>query len=176
MPDWSSSFCTGMEKESPSAILYFDSWVTLQTCLLHAAINKPIFMLKEAQISSKRTQFTWTRKQQSSLGLSHPGEAHCGLTCMPFTEDYQALNWPRILNVDCWVFCSVVKAVLWMEKPLLQELHTETSCFYIRQDRDSQRAMLLLIFSWLLLVFDILPSSGTWKQTGHTAITLPFRI
>lgn len=64
--------CTqGRKKETLSAMLYFDSWITLQIHLLHAAINKSICILKEAQISSKCTQLTRTWKRESSSGFSH---------------------------------------------------------------------------------------------------------
>ncbi len=54
----------GWKKEFSLAILYFDSWITLQIHSLHSAVNKSICILKKAQISPKCTQLIHRWKQR----------------------------------------------------------------------------------------------------------------
>lgn len=182
MPDWSSSFCTGMEKETPSAILYFDSWVTLQKMLAPRCRQQINSYFERSSNQLKMHSVHVDRETREFLGIFslrwHFTQRLTTdyLACCSQRTTYQVLNWPESVYTDCSVFCSVVKVVLCERKSRFYKNSAQSCLFSQRTGLIQHTRCCNSCFRWLLLAstFEVLSPSGTSKQTSTT--TLPFRI
>lgn len=179
----------GWKKEFSLAILYFDSWITLQIHSLHSAVNKSICILKKAQISPKCTQLIHRWKQrvpQDFLTQETPNsKTRCGLLCLSSSEDSlmsnQASSWPIILYNDCFILLlqqysvsrkATIKGAV--HKAVSTRFSEKTLSKFFVGGRGQLTLYCNSFFSWLLLalLFVVLSSSGTSEQAMDTAATL----